>query len=340
MTCAGISSLIITGGKRYQGEEFLQGALIHNCGQGGFNPNLRRGIDWMAANFGVGQNFPMGQQWKHYYLYGLERAGRLAGIRFFGRNDWYRLGADEFVQTQNRLSGFWRGVSESPVVATSFALLFLAKGRAPVLVNKLRHGPRNDWENDTDDVRNIVSVVSRDWKSLLTWQVVDPAAAGVADLLQAPILFFNGHQAPEFNAIAQQNLREFVEEGGFIFADACCSSPAFDAGFKELMKKIFPDPEFKLRPLSEEHPVWRARHLLSPDAWPLWGIEHGCRTVVIYSPDDLSCYWNQSETNPANPAEVKALRVGENIVDYATGRELPADKLTARVVTDSKAEAA
>ena len=117
-----------------------------------------------------------------------------------------------------------------------------------MLVNKLRHGPRADWNNDTDDVRNIVSVVSRDWKSLLTWQVVDPGAANVADLLQAPIVFFNGHQAPEFDAIAQQNLREFVEEGGFIFADACCSSPAFDAGFKDLMKKIFPEAEFKLHP--------------------------------------------------------------------------------------------
>ena len=33
----------------------------------------------------------------------------------------------------------------------------------------------------------------------------------------------------------------------------------------------------------------------TPTIHPLWGIEHGCRTVVIYSPDDLSCYWNQLE---------------------------------------------
>ena len=219
----------------------------------------------MANHFQVGQNYGNGQQWKLYYLYGLERAGRLGGLRFFGQHDWYRLGAEELVHEQNKLSGFWQGalVESDKTVATSFALLFLAKGRAPVLVNKLRHGPRGDWNNDPDDVRNIVSVVSRDWKSLLTWQVVDPAAASVADLLQAPIVFFNGHQAPEFNAMAQQNLREFVEQGGFIFADACCSSPDFDAGFKELMKKIFPEEEFKLRPLSEDHPVWRAKHLLT-----------------------------------------------------------------------------
>ena len=128
MTCAGVSSLVITGSKRFQGAEYLQGALIHNCGQGTASPHLQNAVDWLAGNFAVGQNFPMGQQWKHYFLYGMERAGRLAGIRFFGQHDWYRQGAEELVRTQDRLSGFWRGVTEQPVVATSFALLFLAKG--------------------------------------------------------------------------------------------------------------------------------------------------------------------------------------------------------------------
>src|SRR5262249_49026713 len=150
-----------------------------------------------------------------------------------------------------------------------------------------RHAPASDWQNDPDDVRNIVNIISRDWKNLLTWQIVDPNAAAVSELLQAPIIFFNGHHAPEFTEIGRQNLRDYVEQGGFIFADACCGSPDFDRGFKQLMKTIFPEEEYKLRPLSEEHPVWRARHLLSPDVHPLWGIEHGCRTVVIYSPADL-----------------------------------------------------
>ena len=89
-------------------------------------------------------------------------------------------------RTSSRASGKGRWSRATRSVATSFALLFLAKGRAPVLVNKLRHGPRGDWNNDPDDVRNLVAVVSRDWKTLLTWQVVDPAVASVADLLQAP----------------------------------------------------------------------------------------------------------------------------------------------------------
>lgn len=340
MTVAGVSSLIITGLKRFQGQEFLSGAKIENCGKGGFNPKLIGGIDWLSRNFYVGQNFGSEQVWRYYYLYGLERAGRLTGQRYFGQHDWYREGAEKLVHEQDELDGSWKrgtGFEHNPDVSTSFALLFLAKGRSPVLINKLRHGPSGDWNNDTDDIRNLVNLVSRDWKNLVTWQVVDPNVATVRDLMQAPILFFNGHAAPEFSLEGKKALRDYVEQGGFIFADACCGRAEFDKGFHALMAEIFPEPEYKLHPLSEDHAVWRARHLLRPDIHPLWGIEHGCRTVVIYSPEDLSCYWNQSETSSSNPAVIKAQRVGQNVVDYATGREV-ADKLVVREVRDFRVE--
>ena len=41
--------------------------------------------------------------------------------------------------------------------------------------------------------------------------------------------------------------------------------------------------------------------MFDPNVHPLWGIEHGCRTVVIYSPADLSCFWNQMDSQPDNP---------------------------------------
>ncbi len=258
MTCAGVSSLIITGLKRFQGQESLAGEAIQNCGKGGVNPRLQAGIDWLSAHFRVGENFGRGQQWRYYYLYGLERAGRLTGQRFFGDHDWYREGAEKLVHDQDPLSGFWKGAlfesEDPPVVATSFALLFLSKGRTPVLVNKLRHLPKDDWNHDADDARNLVGLVSRDWKHLLTWQVVDPAVAGVEDLLQAPIVYFNGHEAPEFDEAGRGLLRDYVEQGGFILADACCGREAFDRGFRALMEKVFPEPEYALHALGPTTP--------------------------------------------------------------------------------------
>jgi hypothetical protein len=90
------------------------------------------------------------------------------------------------------------------------------------------------------------------------------------------------------------------------------------------MERLFPG---QLHELGADHLVWRTRHRLTPEIHPLWGIEYGCRTVVIYSPGDLSCFWNQMDNSSANPAVILAQRLGQNIVDYATGRELPADKL-------------
>ena len=73
----------------------------------------------------------------------------------------------------------------------------------------------------------------------------------------------------------------------------------------------------------------------------LWGmVSTGCRTVVIYSPSDLSCYWNQSEHSPTSHEVIKSIKVGQNVVDYATGREMPADKLVIHDVVDFKAGSA
>ena len=93
------------------------------------------------------------------------------------------------------------------------------------------------------------------------------------------------------------------------------------------MAEMFPAKEDQLGLLADDHPIWRARHQLTPDSHPLFGIRRGGRTAVVYSPQDLSCYWNQSEQSPANPAVIKAIRVGQNVVDHVTGRRLPPDKL-------------
>jgi hypothetical protein len=217
------------------------------------------------------------------------------------------------------------------VLATSLAVLFLAKGRAPVLINKLRRLPRSgasknagassDWNNDPDDVRNLVNIISRDWRSPLTWQVVDSKKATVADLLRAPILFINGHRAPEFSDAERNNLRAYVDQGGFIFAEACCGSSDFGEGFKKLMEELFPDNQEQLRPLADDHPIWRSRNLLNSEIHPLLGISRGGRTLVVHSPSDLSCYWNQAEREPANVGVIRAIKVGQNVIKYVTGHE-------------------
>src|SRR5262249_31921763 len=192
------------------------------------------------------------RQWKFYNLYGIERAGRLSGQRFFvggGRKvDWYRAGTEHLANTQSP-EGCWRGggTDGSPVVATSFALLFLAKGKTPVLIHKMMHGLpadlptlNGDCNNDRNYIRNLTEFCSQPVFSNketgralpLTWQVFSAAQLdganteeSVKELLQAPIVFFNGLHAPKFTEAEERLLVQFVEQGGFIFAEACCSKP-------------------------------------------------------------------------------------------------------------------
>ena len=205
----------------------------------------------MSAHFQVGQNFGRGQQWKYYYLYGLERTGRLSGVRFFGDHDWYREGAEELVHDQDKLEGSWRGTQYErykPVISTSFALLFLAKGRSPVVINKLRNMARGPTGTTTSTTSGTSSGPSPRLEPPAHLAGRRPQrregrghAPGPDRLLQRP-------RGPRPHPRGEQNLRDFVDQGGFIFAEACCGRKEFDRGFRDLMKRVFPDPDLRPPP--------------------------------------------------------------------------------------------
>ena len=98
MTCAGISGLALARARRLENSERIEGNAIRDCGKGSYDAGLARGLAWLASHFRIDQNFGSGAQWKYYYLYGLERAGRLAGERYIGEHEWYRLGAEHLIR--------------------------------------------------------------------------------------------------------------------------------------------------------------------------------------------------------------------------------------------------
>ncbi|MFN7811767.1 MAG: prenyltransferase/squalene oxidase repeat-containing protein, partial [Planctomycetia bacterium] len=190
MTCAGISSLWITTEHVGLPDARAQQESVSCCG-GGSSPKLiERGLDWLGKRFSVRQNPGVGGGgWLFYYIYGMERVGRFTARRFIGEHDWYLEGAGMLVETQDDLTGrFVAPGVEEPLVATSFALLFLAKGRRPVIVAKSRHEPAADWNRHGHDIAHLVEYVEGRWRkdypAGLSWHVVDSPSASVADLLQ------------------------------------------------------------------------------------------------------------------------------------------------------------
>ena len=303
MTAAGLGSLVICGAQAQR--------EINRCGQHAHDADVAQALKWFDRHFTVKTN-PGKRTWHHYYLYAVERVGVLSARRYLGKHDWYREGAEYLVRSQ-RPEGAWG----ADVPSTCFGLLFLAKGKAPVLVHKLRR--QKDWNNDPNDIRNLCTFFGQAVGQKVSWQIVD-LGAPLQHILAAPVLYLNGHEAVEFSDQEIEKLRQFVTQGGFIFAEACCGRKEFDQSFRAAIQRVFPDRE--LVALSQEHPIWRSFFQLdSQERSPLLGLRASCRTSVVYSPVDLSCKWEKQLLAHS------AFRVGVNVLAYATGLEPLRDKL-------------
>jgi hypothetical protein len=358
MSCSGIGCLVICDQMLGSSGDDLNADGTPKCCNRAPRTNraLRRGVQWLSRYFAVGVNPGHGTTWVLYYLYGVERAGRLSGQRFFGQHDWYREGATYLLEGQTLNDGSWNAtftaIETDKVVASSFALLFLSKGLAPVLINKLNYGSAAEarkvgddvlpnWNLHPNDVRNLTEYTSGlpRWPKLLTYQEVDLekilAQGSVRDLLQAPILYLSGADNPKFSDAQVQLLRSYVEQGGFIFAVQNCNGSGFDDGIRNLASRIYASGDAQLKRLPPEHPIYRAEYPLDPQGTELWGVDFGCRTSFVYSPQDHSCLWDKWSFQPVpkrppqfNAILLRSMRVGVNVVAYATGRE-PYDKLDA-----------
>jgi hypothetical protein len=132
MTTIGVSSLIIAA-------ECLQGNPKLANKTAALQKGVNDGLAWIAHHFTVETNpgHP-GKQWLYYYLYGLERAGVLAGVRNFGTHDWYREGAEWLMKNQGADGSWSVEATEGPLAASCFALLFLTKATTPGLVKVTR----------------------------------------------------------------------------------------------------------------------------------------------------------------------------------------------------------
>jgi hypothetical protein len=353
MTAAGVASLVISSGQLGGGDAQVVDDAVHCCQPQEDVPQIESGLNWLGTHFTVESNpgsasvgGGVARGWLFYYLYGLERVGRMTGNRFIGKADWYRQGAEFLVNTQGEL-GQWTGVNEvenEPHIATPLALLFLSKGRRPVLMGHLKHGEGMDWNRHRGGVRNLAFFVEERWNQKLTWQTIDVKAASAEELLQTPVLFLSGRDDLSFTDEQVENLRTYLDQGGFLFAEAACGGDAFNKKFRALAVRLYPNSQLRL--LAPDHPVWYADGHVDPDRLrPLFGVDACCRTNIVYCPQDLSCYWELAEPRrmkiypEAVQAEIEACRqIGANVLAYATNRELR-DKLDTPQLTYSDAGA-
>jgi hypothetical protein len=115
---------------------------------------------------------------------------------------------------------------------------------------------------------------------------------GSDELFDYPLVIMTGEGTFEFTDLERQNLRRYVERGGFLLASSGCSSPDWDRSFRSEMARIF--PQQSLAALTLDHPVFHTVYDIAElkakhgTPRPLEGLSFNTRLGVLYSADGLN----------------------------------------------------
>ena len=151
-------------------------------------------------------------------------------------------------------------------------------------------------------------------------------------ILKYDVIYLTGQKDFHFKDAEAKMLRKFLQEGGFLIADACSAHLEFDTAFRREMKKVL--LEYHLHFLEPDHPVYTAKHRIGKvklkksfysdetiEVRPrLEGLYIDDRTCVIYSSVDLGRSWKRRRSRQGYAGrgvlEKDAFKLAENIFTY------------------------
>lgn len=311
MTSAGVATLFIT-------QDYTRPNMGLNCEGTPVDMNLLMGMRWMAANFSRFR-----EHYTHYTLYNIERVGVASGHKYIGDINWYDVGADYLVRTQ-RDDGGW-----GDIPSTCFSILFLVRGRAPVVFGKLEYYPPqrpgarpapSTWNNRPRDIANITRWIGRQIERDLNWQIVN-LKAPVEELHDAPVLFIGGSEPLVLSAEDQAKLKLYIEQGGLVLGHADCGRKVFADSFRKLASAMFPD--YEMRELPAQHPIYTGQQF-SRSRWKsppsVLGLSNGARELMLLIPAaDPGRGWQVRSFEGQERGPLAELAA--NIVQYAVDKK-------------------
>jgi len=223
-----------------------------------------------------------------------------------------------------------RGLCVLAVVMT----VVLAGGRGPdaraagvashgFTVAQLKYRGGGDWYANPSSLPNLLAAIRE-----RTGVEVAAKPATVSptddDLLLHPMIYMTGHGQVSFSDDEAARLREYLERGGFLWAD---DNYGMDRSFRTEIAKVLPGD--RLVELPFDHPIYHAFYDL-PGGLPKihehdggpphgYGVFHDGRLVVFYSFNtDIGDGMEDTEVHNDPPEKhEQALRMGVNVVVYA-----------------------
>ena len=283
---------------------------------------LTRGLAWLDDYYqktqgGVSAGAGHGGR-GFYLLYGIERVGLASGYKYFGKADWYRLGATWLINHQNK-DGSWPG-GYGPPISTSYALLFLVRGRHAVLFNKLEFD--GDWNNRPRDLASLCRWTSKQFETTVNWQIIN-LLVPPEEWHDAPIVYISGSTAPKMTPEHVAALRRYVLQGGTILSCAECEGKGFSEGIRKVYEKMF--PQYKLTAVPADSKLYSINFKM--DGYPDFQMVHnGIRPLIVHTDKDLPRAWQLQQTQ----TEKKDFQAPVNVAMYVSGKGLAEKALAAR----------
>lgn len=188
-------------------------------------------------------------------------------------------------------------------------------------IARVKYYGGGDWYNDPEIIPNISREIrKRIGIDVDTQQAIVELSS--SEIFNYPVLFLTGHGKIVLSEIEIKNLREYLQNGGFLYID---DDYGLDKYIRKELKKIFPDKNLLEIPF--EHPIYHIYYDF-PDGLPKihehykgppkgYGIFLGERLVVFYTYNtNISDGWTDRHNDPPDKRE-QAMKMGINIILYA-----------------------
>lgn len=202
-------------------------------------------------------------------------------------------------------------------------VLYFGQGTFKVAVLKYKGG--GDYYANPSSLPNLVKFCNRELKMDIS-EDVPYVDVGSPDLFQYPFVHMTGHGNVVFSSSEVDNLRTYLEAGGFLHID---DNYGMDQFIRVEIKKVFPNSE--LVELPANHALFHQKfnfnglpkiHEHDDKRAQAFGIFHEGKMVLLYTYEtDLGDGWEDQPVHNDPPEKRReALQMGANILMYAFSR--------------------
>lgn len=187
----------------------------------------------------------------------------------------------------------------------------------------LKYDGGGDWYSNPTAVPNLIAFCNENIHTNIKAEPKVVASDDVS-IFNYPIVFMTGHGNVVFSEKSKENLRAYLESGGFLHIS---DNYGMNSYIQTEIKKLF--PELNLQEIPSNHLIYNQTYSF-PNGVPKihehdgkppigYGLFIENRLVLFYDYEsDLSDGWEDEELHN-DPFEVreKALKMGANIIEYA-----------------------